>query len=337
MRSATEPAATTTMQAIVQERYGLDPGQVLRPEQVPKPAINDDEVLVRVRAAGVDRGTWHLIAGLPKLMRYIGFGLQGPKTKVPGLDLAGTVEAIGDKVTDLQPGDEVFGTGKGAFAEYAAVKASQLVRKPANLTFEEAAAVPVSATAALQAVRDYGRVRPGERVLVVGASGGVGTFAVQLAKAFGAEVTGVASTSKLDLVRSVGADHVVDYTRVEFTDGRRQYDVIVDIGGNRPLSQLRRALTPRGRLVLVGGENGGDFLGGIERNLRAALLSPFVGQKLRAFVSRLRRDDLVALRDLVESGALAPAVDRTYPLGQAAAAVGHVAAGRARGKVVLSV
>ncbi|MGH9280954.1 MAG: NAD(P)-dependent alcohol dehydrogenase [Acidimicrobiales bacterium] len=310
---------------------------MLRVEETGIPTIKDDEALVRVRAAGVDRGTWHLMAGRPYLMRILGFGLRGPRTAIPGLDVAGTVEAVGSRVTGLRPGDEVFGTANGSFAEYAPARADRLAPKPADLTFEQAAAVPVSASAALQAVRDKAGVQPGEHVLIVGASGGVGTYAVQIAKADGAEVTGVASTGKLDVVRAMGADHVVDYTQEDFADGSRRYDVIIDIGGNRPVSHLRRALAPEGRLVITGGENGGDWLGGIGRNLRATLLSPFVRQKLGAFVSRLRHDDLLALRDLAESGALVPAIDRTFPLEDAPAAVRHLADGHARGKVVVTI
>ena len=331
------PAATgqVMMEAIVQRRYGTAPEDVLRLEQIARPAIKAGEVLVRVRAAGVDRGTWHLMAGQPYLMRIIGFGLRAPKTPVPGWAVAGTVEAIGRDVTGLAPGDEVFGTGRGSFAQYTVARASRLVPKPASLTFEQAAAMPGSATTALQAVRDHAKVRPGQHVLVIGASGGVGTFAVQIAKALGAEVTGVASTAKTDLVRAIGADHVLDYTREDPVSGRHRYDVIIDIGGNRRLAHLRRALAPRGTLVITGGE-GGRWLGGIDRNLRARLLSLFVRQKLTAFVARQRRADLMTLRDLAGSGAITPAIDRTYPLSQAAAAVRHMADGRARGKVVIS-
>jgi NADPH:quinone reductase-like Zn-dependent oxidoreductase len=336
IETAPPGAGPATMQAIVQDRYGTAAEDVLRLEQIAKPAIGDEEVLVRVRAAGVDRGTWHLMAGRPYLMRLLGFGLRGPKTRVPGLDVAGTVDAVGKDVVGLEPGQEVFGTAKGSFAEYAVARASRLAPKPANLSFQQAAAVAVSATTALQAVRKA-RVQPEERVLVIGASGGVGTFAVQLAKAFGAVVTGVSSTAKVDLVRAIGADHVIDYTREDVADGRHRYDVVIDIGGNRRISHLRRALTPEGRLVLVGGENGGRWLGGIERNLRAQLLSPFVGQKLGAFVARQRPDDLLALRELIESGAIAPTIDRTYPLAEAAAAVRYLAEGRARGKVVITI
>jgi 2-desacetyl-2-hydroxyethyl bacteriochlorophyllide A dehydrogenase len=337
MRPGPAPAASgqVMMQAIVQRRYGTAPEDVLRLEQIARPAVNAGEVLVRVRAAGVDRGTWHLMAGEPYLMRIIGFGLRGPKSQVPGLAVAGTVEAVGPDVTGLEPGDEVFGTGRGSFAQYATARADRLAAKPDRLTFEQAAAVPGSATTALQAVRDHANLRPGQHVLVIGASGGVGTFAVQIAKAFGAEVTGVCSTAKTDLVRAVGADHVIDYTREDPVAGRHRYDVIIDIGGNRRLAQLRRALAPTGTLVITGGE-GGRWLGGIGRNLRAQLLSPFVSQKLTAFVARQRPADLMALRDLADSGAITPAIDRTYPLSQAAAAVRHLAEGGVRGKVVIS-
>ena len=330
-------AGQVMMQAIVQRRYGTAPEDVLRLEQIARPAVKAGEVLVHVRAASVDRGTWHLMAGIPYLMRIMGFGLRGPKTPVPGWAVAGTVEAVGQDVTGLAPGDEVFGTSRGSFAQYATTRASRLAPMPARLTFEQAAAVPVSAAAALQAVRDHARVRPGQHVLVIGASGGVGTFAVQIAKALGAEVTGVASTTKTDLVRAVGADHVLDYSREDPVSGRRRYDVIIDIGGSRRLAHLRRALAPKGTLVITGGEDGGRWLGGIGRYARAQLLSLFVSQRLTAFVARERPADLMALRDLADSGAITPAIDRTYPLSQAAAAVRHLAEGRTRGKVVITV
>ena len=338
-RSRPVPAATgqVMMQAIVQRRYGTAPEDVLRLEQIARPAMDDDEVLVRVRAAGVDRGTVHLMTGTPYLMRILGFGLRAPKNAVPGWAVAGTVEAVGKKVTGLEPGDEVFGTCRGSFAQYAAAKAGWLAPKPANLTFEQAAAMPGSATTALQAVRDKAKLQRGQHVLIIGASGGVGTFAVQLAKAFGAEVTGACRTGKTDLVRALGADHVLDYTREDITAGRHRYDVIIDIGGNRRLAHLRRALAPKGTLVVTGGEDGGRWLGGIGRNAWAQLLSPFVSQRLTAFVARERPADLVALRDLADSGAITPAIDRTYPLSQAAAAVRHLADGRTRGKVVITV
>jgi NADPH:quinone reductase-like Zn-dependent oxidoreductase len=323
--------------AIVQDEYGTAPEEVLRLEEIARPVIADDEILVRVRAASVDRGTWHLMAGLAYPIRLAGFGLRRPKALNPGRSLAGTVESAGQAVTGFEPGDEVYGTCDGSFAHYARARASRLAPKPANLSFEQAAAVPVSALTALQAVRDHAKVQAGQKVLIIGASGGVGTFAVQIAKAFGAEVTGVCSTAKTDLVRSIGADHVIDYTRDDFADGQLRYDAILDIGGNRRLSHLRRALTPRGRLVIVGGENGGRWLGGADRQIRALLLSLLVSQKLGTFIASENAKDLTVLRDLIESGKIAPAIDQTYPLSQTPAAIRHVQEGRARGKVVVSI
>ena len=333
VRPGPAPAAAgeVMMQAIVQRRYGTVPADVLRLEQTAKPAAAPGEVLVRVRAAGVDRGTWHLMSGMPYLMRIMGFGLRAPRIPVPGWAVAGTVEAVGHGVTSLRPGDDVFGTCRGSFAQYATARPGRLATKPASLTFEQAAVLPGSATTALQAVRDQANVQPGQHVLVIGASGGVGTFAVQLAKAFGAEVTGVCRTAKMDLVRAVGADHVVDYTREDPTAGQCRYDVVIDIGGNRPVSHLRRALTPSGTLVITGGENGGHWLGGIGRNVQAQLLSPFVRQRLTSFIARERRADLAG------AGAVTPAIERAYPLSQAAAALRHLAEGRVRGKVVISI
>ena len=343
MRTATHDEVASVdadrvmMQAIVQDRYGAEPESVLRLERVAKPAIGAGEVLVRVHAAGVDRGTCKLMAGVPYLMRVAGFGLRGPKTPVPGWDGAGTVEAVGADVADLRPGQEVFGTcPAGTFAEYTHAPASRLAPKPVNLRFEQAAAVPVSATVALQALRDKAKVRPGQHALIIGASGGVGSFAVQIAKALGAEVTGVCRAAKMDLVRAIGADHVIDYTREDFTDGRHKYDVVIDTGGDRPVRHLRRALTPGGTLVIVGGENE-RWLGGLGRNLRAFLLSPWVSQRLTAFIARQNRADLIALTGLIESGAITPAIDHVYPLGEAPAAIRQVAEGRARGKVVISI
>src|SRR5215469_7385260 len=285
----------TTMRAIVQRRYGTCPEQVLALEQAAMPAIAANEVLVQVRAAGVDRGTWHLMAGQPYLMRLLGFGLRGPKDLVPGLDMAGTVAAVGAGATGLQEGEEVFGIARGAFAEYAAARADKLARKPARLSFEQAAAVAVSGLAALQGLR-AGRLHAGQKVLVIGASGGVGSYAVQLAKALGAEGTGVCSTGKTELVRSIGADHVIDYTREDFADGRQHYDLILDTGGNSRLTRLRRALTPTGTLVIAGCE--GAKWTGVGRQLRALMLSPFVRQRLTMYTSRHRQADLDTLRQL---------------------------------------
>lgn len=329
--------AAETMTVIVHDRYGTVPEDILRLQEVDKPTIGDDEVLVRVQAASVDRGTWHIMAGLPYPIRLAGFGLRTPKHLNPGRCLAGTVEAVGRDVTGFKPGDDVFGTGDGTFAPYACVRTGKLARKPANISFEEAATVPVSGVTAVQGVRDHGRVQPGQKVLITGASGGVGSFAVQIAKSFGAEVTGVCSTAKVDLVRALGADHVVDYAREDFADGAHRYDVILDIGGNSPLSRLRHALTPTGRLVIVGGETDGRWLGGTDRQLRAQLLSPFVSQTLGTYIASENAGDLAVLRELIESGGVRPAVDRTYPLGEVAAAIRYLVEGRARGKIVVKV
>ena len=337
LESTLTATAAAPMTAIVQHEYGSAAQDVLRLEKTARPTPGDDEVLVRVIAASVDRGTWHIMAGLPYPIRAAGFGLRAPKPLNPGRSVAGTIESVGKGITEFAPGDEVYGACDGAFAEYACCQPGKLASKPANLTFEEAAAVPISGLTALQAVRDQGHVQAGHRVLVVGASGGVGTFAVQIAKAFGAEVTGVCSTAKVDLVWALGADCVVDYTREDFTAGEQRYDVILDTGGNRRLSDLRRALTPRGRLVLVGGETGGRWLGGSERSIRALLLSPLVRQKLGAFIASENAADLIVLRDLIETGKVAPAVDRTYRLSETATAITHMQEGHARGKLVITV
>jgi NADPH:quinone reductase-like Zn-dependent oxidoreductase len=328
--------AATTMSAIVQDQYGTAPEQVLQLAEIAKPTVGDDEVLVHVRAASVDMGTWHVMTGLPYAMRLAGFGVRAPKAPNPGRCLAGTVESVGKDVTAFGPGDEVYGTTDGSFAQFARVETSMLAPKPANLSFEQAAAVPISGGTALQAVRKA-QVRSGHKVLIVGASGGVGTFAVQIAKAYGAEVTGVCSTAKTDLVRALGADHVIDYTVDDFADGANRYDVILDTGGNRKLADLRRALAAHGTLLIVGGETGGRWLGGFDRSLRAALLSPVVSQKLGMLASKENGEDLRVLRDLIESGQVTPAIDRTYPLSETAAAIRYVHEGRARGKVVISV
>jgi NADPH:quinone reductase-like Zn-dependent oxidoreductase len=331
--SATPEAST--MSAIVQDVYG-EAEDVLRLAEIDRPTIGDDEVLVRVHAAGVDRGTWHIMTGLPYPLRLFGYGLRAPADRVRGREVAGRVEKIGKAVTTLHVGDAVFGIAEGSFAEYAHARADKLARKPANLTFEQSAAVTVSALTALQGVRDRGRVQPGQRVLVIGASGGVGTFAVQIAKAFGAHVTGVCSTSKVGLVRSLGADRVIDYT-ADDTDGGHRYDVILDTGGHRPLRRLRRSLTPRGTLVIVGSETGGRWLGGFDRTIRAMLLSPFVRQTLAPLANSENAADLTVLAELVESGTVTPVIDRTYPLEEAAEAIERMQAGQARGKLVVSV
>jgi NADPH:quinone reductase-like Zn-dependent oxidoreductase len=271
-------------------------------------------------------------------MIRLGYGLRRPKVRVRGVDVAGRIEAVGKDVGQFQPGDEVFGTSyNGSFAEYACAREDRFAPKPANLTFEQAAAVPISACAALLALRDKAKVQPGEKVLIIGAAGGVGTFAVQLAKAFGAEVTGVCSTTKADLVRSIGADHVIDYTRNDFAATGDRYDVIIDTAGRRSVSHLRRALHPRGRLVLVGGEGGGRWSGGFERHLWAVMLSPFVSQKLYALTSKERKEDLQFLRELIEAGKVTPVIDRTYPLSDAPEAIRYVEAVHASGKVVITV
>jgi len=322
------------MRAIVQSRYGTEPENVLRLAQVATPGIAANEVLVRVRAAGVDRGTWHLMAGQPYVMRLLGFGFRGPKNPVPGLDVAGTVVAAGSKVTRFKPGDEVFGIARGSFAEYAAAREDKLARKPARLSFGEAAAVAVSGLAAIQGLRDAGRIQAGQKVLIIGASGGVGSYAVQLAKAFGANVTGVCSTAKAGLVRSIGADHVIDYTREDFADGSQHYDLILDIGGNSRLSRLRRALTPRGTLVIAGGE--GAKWTGVGRQIRALVLSLMVRQRLTMYVSRHRQADLDALNRLIEAGQVTPVIGRAYPLREVPQAIRYLETEHARAKVIIT-
>jgi NADPH:quinone reductase-like Zn-dependent oxidoreductase len=339
MQRLDQPSAAVrppSMTAVVQHEYGSAPEAVLRIAETALPAFADDEVLVRVRAASVDRGTWHLMAGLPYPIRLAGFGLRRPKHN-PGRSFAGTVDAVGTQVRGFTPGEEVFGVCDGSFAEYVRVSTKKVAPMPANLSFGQSAAVPISGLTALQAVRDHARVRPGERVLVIGASGGVGTFAVQIAKAFGADVTGVCSTAKLDAVRALGAARVIDYTHEDFADGTHTYDVIIDTGGNRRLSDLRRALTPAGRLVIIGGETDGRWLGGSDRQLRAKALSPFISQTLGTFISSENAGDLAALKGLIEAGQVAPAVERTYPLADVAAAIRHLIDGRAQGKLVVEV
>jgi len=323
------------VKAIVQDKYGS--ATVLRLSDIDKPEPGDDDVLIQVHAAGVDPGVWHLMAGLPYLVRILGFGFLRPKTRVRGRDVAGTIEAVGKNVTQFKAGDQVYGICDGTFAEHACGKAIQFAPKPANVSFEQAAAVPISALTALHGLREAGQLKPGQRVLVIGASGGVGTYAVQLAKAFGAEVTGVCSTAKTDLVRSIGADHVIDYSREDFTDGTRRFDLILDTGGRRPLSRLERALTPLGTLVIVGGEGGGLWLGGFQRQMLAPLRSIFSKRKLRGLMPNERQEDLLVLKELIEAGKVTPIVDRCYPLSEAAEAIGYWQQGLARGKVVIRV
>ena len=324
---------TTTMRAVVQDRYGSS--EVLRSARVARPAVADDQVLLHVNAAGLDRGTEHLMTGKPYVARLF-VGLRKPKNPIPGRDAAGTVAAVGSSVTRFAVGDEVYGVAPGSFAEYAVAREDKLARKPMNLSFAQAAAIPVSAGTALQALVDAGRVQTGQSVLVVGASGGVGTYAVQLAKAFGAEVTGVANTAKVDLVTSLGADHVIDYTREDFADGTRRYDLILDIGGSTPVRRLRRALRPRGTLVFVGGENSGN-LTGLGRQLRGALISPLLRQRLVLLMAKERAADLEKLTALIEDGKVIPSVDRSYPLDEAPDAMRLLEKGQVRGKVVITV
>jgi NADPH:quinone reductase-like Zn-dependent oxidoreductase len=319
------------MKAIIQDRYGA--ADVLQARNIDKPEIGDDEVLVRVHAASIHIGDWILMTGSPFVMRF-STGLRTPNNQVPGTDVAGTVEAVGAQVASLRAGDEVFGWCAGAFAEYARAPEGQFIKKPANLTFEQAAAVGVSASTALQLLRDPGNVQPGQKVLINGASGGVGTYAVQIAKALGAEVTGVTSTKNLELVRSIGADHVIDYTQDDFTQGGPRYDLILDNVGNHSMAETRRALTPTGLLISNGGGHADGKLG---RTIRAMLVSMFVKQQASPTVKMQNHDDLVALRDLVEAGKITPVIDSTYPLDQTSRAIDRVAAGHTRGTIVISV
>jgi 2-desacetyl-2-hydroxyethyl bacteriochlorophyllide A dehydrogenase len=323
------------MRAIVQDTYGST--EVLKLGEIDPPEVGNDEVLVRVRAAGLDRGVWHMMAGLPLMIRVMGFGFRGPKIRVPGYDFAGRVAAVGKNAKRFEIGEEVFGIGSGSFAEYICAREDRLEPKPTNLSLEQAAAVPTSALTALQGLRDHGKIEAGQKVLIIGASGGVGTFAVQVAKAFGAVVTGVCRTAKVEMVRTIGADHVIDYKHDDFLQRDQRYDLILDIGGNRSLSQLRRVLTPRGTLVIIGGEEGGRWLGGTDRMLRVFLLSPFVRQNLRAFVAKSNKADLQLLKELIESGKVRPVIDRTFPLNEAPEALRYLEEGRARGKVIVTV
>src|SRR5215217_3032024 len=322
------------MKAIVQDKYGSP--DVLELKDIDKPEIGDDEVLVRIRAAGVNPADWAIMSGLPYIARPV-YGLRKPKNAVRGTDVAGTIEAVGTGVTGLQPGDEVFGWCDGSFADYAAASEERLALKPANLSFEQAAAVPIAGLVALQALRDHGGVRAGQKVLINGASGGIGTFAVQIAKALGAEVTGVCSTRNVDMVRSIGADHVIDYAREDFTQKDQRYDFILDNVANHSLSDLRGALTPTDTLVPNGGGFDNHWFANGGRVISAHVLNRFVSHRLRPFVVSPKLEDLLALKELIEAGKVTPVIDRAYPLGEASQAIGHVGEGHARGKVAITV
>jgi len=322
------------MKAIVQHRYG-DPS-VLSLEDVDEPTITDDEMLVRVRASSVNPQDWYFVTGTPYLAR-LSFGLRRPKQHIPGTDMAGVVEKVGSSVTQLQPGDAVFGMRSGAFAEYVSVRPDQVVAKPAGVTFEQAAAVPVAALTALQGLRDKGRIHAGQQVLINGASGGVGTFAVQIAKSFGAEVTGVCSTRNVETIRSLGADHVIDYTREDFVQSGRKYDLILDIAGNRSVADRRRAMTPKGILVLVGGPKTSKLLGPLPGFVKVSIGSPLGSQTMVTMLAKNSRDDLAVMAELLESGKVRPVIDRTYPIAEVAAALSYLGEGHAKGKIVISV
>jgi NADPH:quinone reductase-like Zn-dependent oxidoreductase len=323
------------MKAIVQDEYGSP--DVLELQEVDKPVVEDGEVLVRVRAASANPADWHYMRGLPYVMRPQA-GLRKPKNRVLGRDIAGQVEAIGKDVAGFRPGDEAFANVEtGGFAEYTCVSEGLLVLKPANLTFEQAAAVPLAALTALQGLRDAGQVQPEQRVLIIGASGGVGTFAVQIAKSFSADVTGVCSTKNVEMVRSLGADHVIDYTQEDFTQSGQKYDFIFQLAGTRSPSECRRALTSKGTLVLSSGESSGRWLGPVDRMIKAVVLSPFVSQKLGSFLARANKDDLQFLKELIEAGKVKPVIDRTYPLSEVPDAIRYLEKGHARGKVIITV
>lgn len=326
------------MTAIVYTDYGTP--DVVQVRQIAKPVPTDDQVLIKVHAASVNPLDWHFLRGTPLIGRIALMGLRKPKVPRLGVDYAGTIEAVGKNVTQLKPGDEVFGGKTGAFAEYVCARADRAIAlKPANVTFPQAASVPIAGVTALQGLRDKGHVQPGQKVLINGASGGVGTFAVQIAKTLGAEVTGVCSTRNVDLVRSLGADHVIDYTKEDFTNGEQRYDLILDNVGNQPLSGFKRALTSNGTCVMIGGggPNDGGLLGPMGRPIKALLMSPFTSQKMGMFMAELTKGDLGALADLMQAGKVKPVIDRTYPLAQTADAIGYLEEGHARGKVVISI
>jgi len=325
------------MKAVVYSDYGSP--DVLEIRDIKKPMPNDDQVLVKIHAVSINPLDWHFMEGTPYIMRALGVGLRKPKDPRLGVDYAGTVEAVGKNVTQFKPGDEVLGGKSGAFAEYVCARSDRaVVLKPANITFEQAASVPIAAITALQGLRDKGKIQPGQKVLINGASGGVGTFAVQIAKSFGTEVTGVCSTRNLELVRSLGADHVIDYTKEDFTKGNQRYDLILDNVGTQPLSGFRHALQPKGICVMIGGggPNDGGLIGPLGRPVKALLLSPFTSQKMGMLMADLNKKDLATLGDLMQSGKVTPVIDRTYPLSQIADAIRYLEAGHARGKVVIT-
>src|SRR5438309_1606115 len=323
------------MKAIVYEHYGSP--DVLACQEIEKPAPGDDEVLIKVRAASINPLDRHIMRGRPLLVR-IAFGLRKPKIR-PGRDVAGQVEAVGRKVTQFKPGDEVFGACSGALAEYACARESALVTKPNNMTFEQAASVPVAALTALQGLRDKGKIRPGQKVLINGGGGGVGTFAVQIAKSFGADVTGVCSTRNLEMVRSLGADHVIDYTKEDFAKGDQRYDVILDNVPNHSLSECRRILNPEGKYVMIGGGGPNDNrrIGPFGRLIQTMVMSPFVSQKMGMMMAQLTKSDLTVLGDMMQSGKVKPVIDRTYKLSELPEAIRYLEEGHARGKVVITV
>jgi NADPH:quinone reductase-like Zn-dependent oxidoreductase len=325
------------VKAIVRDRYGSP--DVLELTDIDKPEPGDDEVLVRVHAASVNPADWHILRGAPYIAR-MQFGLRKPKHRVLGCDVAGRVEAVGNNVTMLQPGEEVFGSpfmhGFGAFSEWLCVSEHLLAPKPAALSFEQAAAVPLAASTALQALRDHGRIEPGHKVLIIGASGGVGTFAVQIAKSFDAEVSGVCSTRNVEMVRALGAEHIIDYTKEDFTHSGQKYDLIFQLAGTRSPSECRSALTSNGTLLISSGESEGRWIGPVDRVIKALVLSPFVSQKMASFTVKANREDLQLLKQFIEYGTLTPVIDRTYPLAQVPEAIRYLEEGHARGKVVIT-
>lgn len=333
-RSKEQAMSANRMRAIINETYGSP--DVLELRDIEKPVIGEDRVLVRVRAASVNPLDWHFMRGQPYVARLT-MGLRRPKDIIRGVDVSGQVEAVGRNVTQFQPGDEVFGTGSGAFAEYVSARETNIAPMPAGLTFEQAAAIPVAGATALQGLRDKGRLQPGQRVLINGASGGVGTFAVQIAKAFGAEVTGVCSTRNVEMVRSIGADQVIDYSLEDFSLSGRRYDLIFDLVGNRSLRDLRRILAPKGTLLLVGGGGGGKLLGPLPLLLRGLVMSRFLGQRMLSILAQINKEDLLVLKELVEAGKVTSVIDRTYALSEVPDAIRYLEAGHARGKVVITV